>query len=46
MNKGDKVFVLDEVINGIVVFVKNNEVLIEFEEGFLMIFFVNELIKV
>ncbi|BDU25584.1 Smr/MutS family protein [Flavobacterium sp. GSB-24] len=44
--KGDKVSVLDEVINGTVVSVKNNEVLIETEDGFMMTFFVNELIKI
>ncbi|MXO05666.1 Smr/MutS family protein [Flavobacterium sp. HBTb2-11-1] len=44
--KGDKVSVLDEAINGTVVSVKNNEVLIETEEGFMMTFLVNELIKV
>jgi dsDNA-specific endonuclease/ATPase MutS2 len=46
LNKGDKVSVLDEAINGIVVSVKNKEVLIETEDGFLMTFFVNELIKI
>jgi len=44
--KGDKVSVLDEAINGTVVSVKNNEVLIETEDGFMMTFFVNELLKV
>ena len=43
--KGDKVSVLDEAINGTVVSVKNDEVLIETEDGFMMTFFVNELIK-
>ena len=46
LNKGDKVSVLDEAINGIVVSVKNKEVLIETEDGFMMTFFVNELIKI
>jgi preprotein translocase subunit YajC len=46
LNKGDKVSVLDEAINGTVVSVKNNEVLIESEDGFMMTFFVNELIKI
>ncbi|MTH14379.1 Smr/MutS family protein [Flavobacterium sp. LC2016-01] len=46
LSKGDKVSVLDEAINGIVVSVKNNEVLIETEDGFMMTFFVNELIKI
>jgi dsDNA-specific endonuclease/ATPase MutS2 len=45
LNKGDKVSVLDEAINGTVVSVKNKEVLIETEDGFLMTFFVNELLK-
>jgi len=44
--KGDKVSVLDEAINGTVVSVKNNEVLIETTDGFMMTFFVNELIKI
>lgn len=42
---GDAVSVLDEAINGVVVSVKNNEVTIETEDGFMMTFFVNELIK-
>ena len=45
LTKGDKVSVLDEAINGTVVSVKNNEVLIETEDGFMMTFFVNELVK-
>jgi dsDNA-specific endonuclease/ATPase MutS2 len=45
-NKGDVVSVLDEAINGVVLEVKNKEVTIETEEGFVMTFFVNELIKV
>jgi len=44
--KGDKVSVLDEAINGTVISVKNNEVLIETEDGFMMTFLVNELIKI
>ncbi|WP_289658029.1 Smr/MutS family protein [Flavobacterium panacagri] len=44
--KGDKVSVLDEAINGTVVSVKNNEILIETEDGFLMTFLVNELLKI
>ncbi|OIV41535.1 Smr/MutS family protein [Flavobacterium johnsoniae] len=46
LTKGDKVSVLDEAINGTVVSVKNNEVLIETEDGFMMTFFVNELVKI
>jgi hypothetical protein len=45
-NKGDKVSVLDEAINGVVVSVKDKEVTIETEDGFVMNFFANELIKV
>jgi dsDNA-specific endonuclease/ATPase MutS2 len=45
-NIGDQVSVLDEAINGVVVSVKNKEVGIETEDGFMMTFFVNELIKV
>jgi len=45
-SKGDKVSVLDEAINGVVVSVKNNDVTIETEDGFMMTFIVNELIKV
>jgi hypothetical protein len=44
-NKGDKVMVLDDAINGVVLAVKNNEVSIETQDGFVMTFFVNELIK-
>lgn len=46
LSKGDKVSVLDEAIDGTVVTVKNNEVLIETTDGFMMTFFVNELIKI
>ncbi|TCN52077.1 DNA mismatch repair protein MutS [Flavobacterium circumlabens] len=46
LTKGDKVSVLDEAINGVVVSVKNKEILIETEDGFMMTFFVNELIKI
>lgn len=45
-NKGDAVSVLDEAINGVVVSVKNDEVTIETEDGFMMTFFVNELLKI
>ena len=45
-NKGDKVSVLDEAINGVVVSVKDKEVTIETEDGFMMTFFVNELLKI
>jgi hypothetical protein len=45
-NKGDAVSVLDEAINGVVISTKGQEVTIETEDGFVMTFFVNELIKV
>lgn len=45
-SKGDKVSVLDEAMNGVVLSVKDNEVTIETEDGFVMTFFVNELIKI
>ncbi len=45
-NKGDKVSVLDDAINGIVLSVKDNQILIETEDGFEMTYFVNELIKI
>ncbi|SEA98162.1 hypothetical protein SAMN05443667_1148 [Flavobacterium gillisiae] len=44
-NKGDNVSVLDEAINGVVVSVKDKEVTIETEDGFMMTFFVNELLN-
>ena len=44
-NKGDKVSVLDEAMNGVVLSVKDQQVTIETEEGFTMTFFVNELLK-
>ena len=44
--KGDKVSVLDEDVNGVVIVVKDKEVTIETEDGFVMTYFVNELIKV
>lgn len=45
-SKGDKVSVLDDAIDGTVVSVKNTEVTIETTEGFMMTFFVGELIKI
>ena len=45
-NKGDKVSVLDEAINGVVVSTKDREVTIETDDGFMMTFFVNEILKV
>jgi dsDNA-specific endonuclease/ATPase MutS2 len=43
---GDKVAVLDDAINGVVISIKNSEIGIETTDGFTMTFFVNELIKV
>ncbi len=45
-SKGDKVSVLDEAMNGVVLSVKDKQVTIETEDGFVMTFFVNELVKV
>ena len=42
-NKGDKVSVLDEAINGVVLSVQNNEVSIETDDGFVMKFTNKEL---
>jgi len=44
-NKGDKVSVLDEDMNGIVLSVKDKEVTIETEDGFTMKFQAKELLK-
>jgi dsDNA-specific endonuclease/ATPase MutS2 len=44
--KGDKVSVLDEALNGVVLSVKEEEVTIETEDGFVMKFRANELLKV
>ncbi len=43
--KGDKVSVLDEAIDGVVVSVKEKEVTIETVDGFMMTFLANELLK-
>ncbi len=45
-NTGDKVSVLDEAINGVVVSIKGKEITLETEDGFTMTFFVNKLIKI
>lgn len=45
ISKGDKVSVLDDAIDGIVVDVKGNEVTIETTDGFNLTFKSNELIK-
>jgi hypothetical protein len=44
-SKGDKVSVLDDAINGVVLSVQNDQVSIESEDGFTMTFKVNELVK-
>jgi dsDNA-specific endonuclease/ATPase MutS2 len=41
----DRVSVLDDAIDGVVVSVKNDEITIETTDGFMMTFFVKELIK-
>jgi dsDNA-specific endonuclease/ATPase MutS2 len=46
MNKGDKVSVLDDAIDGIVVEVKGSEVTIETTDGFNLTFKSSELIKI
>lgn len=43
---GDKVSVLDEAMDGVVIGVKNNEITIETNDKFVMTYFVNELIKI
>jgi dsDNA-specific endonuclease/ATPase MutS2 len=45
MNKGDKVAVLDDAIDGVVVAVKNDDVTIETIDGFTLTFKAKELIK-
>jgi dsDNA-specific endonuclease/ATPase MutS2 len=45
-NKGDKVSVLDEAVDGVVLSVKDKVVTIETVDGFVMNFAVNELIKI
>ncbi len=45
LSEGDRVSVLDENINGIVKAVKNNQVIIETDDGFMISFLENELIK-
>lgn len=41
----DKVSVLDDAVDGVVVSIQNDQVTIETTDGFLMTYFVNELIK-
>ncbi|MBG6063326.1 dsDNA-specific endonuclease/ATPase MutS2 [Flavobacterium sp. CG_9.1] len=45
-NKGDKVSVLDEAIDGVVLSMNGDQVTIETADGFMMTFFVKELLKV
>ncbi|WPR70283.1 DNA mismatch repair protein MutS [Flavobacterium sp. NG2] len=45
-SKGDKVSVLDDAVDGVVISVKDKEVVIETTDGFVMTYFVNEIIKV
>lgn len=44
-NVGDRVAALDEDISGVVVSIKNNQIEVETTDGFLMTYFVNELIN-
>ncbi|CAM3550921.1 hypothetical protein FSS13T_07850 [Flavobacterium saliperosum S13] len=44
-NIGDRVFVLDEDFSGVVVGFQKEQVIVETEDGFMMTYFVNELIK-
>lgn len=46
LKKGDKVSVLDDAFDGVVIGVKDNVVTIETTDGFEMTYFVNELIKI
>jgi len=43
---GDRVSVLDEDVNGVVVSVKDKQITIETTDGFVMTYFVSELIKI
>ena len=42
---GDKVAVLDDAISGTVIKINKDDISIETTDGFVMTFFVNELIK-
>ena len=42
---GDKVSVLDDAIDGVVMSVQKDQITIETTDGFLMTYFVNELIR-
>ena len=43
---GDRVAVLDDVIEGVVKQIKNDQITIETNDNFTMTFFVNELVKI
>ena len=45
-NKGDQVSVLDEDVNGVVVAVKDKQITIETTDGFVMTYFVKELVRI
>lgn len=42
---GDRVAVLDDVIEGVIIAIKNNEILIKTNDDFELTYFVNELVK-
>ena len=46
LNKGDKVSVLDDALDGVVIFVDGTQITIETTDGFTMTYNVNELIKI
>ena len=46
ISRGDKVSVLDEAVDGVVISVDKDQVTIETNDGFTMTYFVNELIKI
>lgn len=46
ISRGDKVSVLDEAVDGVVISVEKDQVTIETSDGFMMTYFVNELIKI
>ncbi|MCZ8198455.1 MAG: DNA mismatch repair protein MutS [Flavobacterium sp.] len=46
ISRGDKVSVLDEAVDGVVISVDKDQVTIETSDGFVMTYFVNELIKI
>lgn len=45
-NKGDIVSVLDEAINGKIIAINGTQITIETEDGFIMNFYSNELVKI